>query len=80
MAEAFELVDEAAAVAFGGLGVAAAEEFLAEFVVGDAAVEDVVGGGEDLVFSSLGVFALCLWILHGLVIYGEDEKAAPGTQ
>ena len=49
MAEAFELFDEPSAVAFGVLGVAAAEEFLAEFVVGDALLEDVVGGGEDFV-------------------------------
>ena len=49
MAEALELVDEAAAVAFGVLGVAVVEELFAEFMVGDALVEDVVGGGEDFV-------------------------------
>ena len=49
VAEAFELSDESAAVAFGVLCVAAVEELLAELVVGNAAVEDVVGGGEDLV-------------------------------
>ena len=49
MAEAFELFDESSSVAFGGLGVAAVEELFPEFVVGDAAVQDVVGGGEDLV-------------------------------
>jgi hypothetical protein len=52
MAEAFELVDEPAFVAFGVLRVAAVEELFAEFVVGDALVEDVVGGGEDLVARS----------------------------
>jgi hypothetical protein len=25
---------------------------------------------------SLGIFFLCLWIVHGLLIYGEDERAA----
>src|SRR5947199_10462455 len=49
VAEAFELVDKPAAVAFGRFGVAAVEELFAELVIGDAAVEDVVGGGEDLV-------------------------------
>jgi hypothetical protein len=49
VAEAFELVDESSSVAFGGFGVAAVEEVFAEFVVGDAAVKDVVGGGEDFV-------------------------------
>jgi hypothetical protein len=24
-------------------------------------------------FWALGVFAICLWCLHGLVVYGEDE-------
>jgi hypothetical protein len=33
-----------------------------------------VGGNHR--FWSLGAFALCLWLLHGFVIYGEDEKAA----
>jgi hypothetical protein len=26
-------------------------------------------------FWSLGVFAICLWVLHGIVIFGEDERA-----
>jgi len=26
-------------------------------------------------FWSLGVFALCLIVLHGLIVYGEDEAA-----
>jgi hypothetical protein len=25
---------------------------------------------------SLGVFALCIYIVHGIVVFGEDEKAA----
>jgi hypothetical protein len=25
---------------------------------------------------SLAVFALCVWVVHGLVVYGEDERAA----
>jgi hypothetical protein len=24
---------------------------------------------------SLGIFFLCLWIVHGILIYGEDERA-----
>jgi hypothetical protein len=39
VAGALELVDEAAAVALGVLGVAAVEERSAELVVGDAALE-----------------------------------------
>jgi hypothetical protein len=25
---------------------------------------------------SLGIFVLCLYVLHGIVVFGEDEKAA----
>lgn len=25
---------------------------------------------------SLGIFVLCLWIVHGIFIYGQDERAA----
>jgi hypothetical protein len=49
VAEALELVDEAAAVARWCSVSRAVEERFAELVVGDAALEDVVGGGEDLV-------------------------------
>lgn len=27
-------------------------------------------------FWSLGVFAICLWVLHGLVVYGEPERTS----
>jgi hypothetical protein len=27
---------------------------------------------------SLGVFALCIYILHGLIVFGRDERAAAG--
>jgi hypothetical protein len=26
-------------------------------------------------FWSLGVFAICLWVTHGLIVYGEEEIA-----
>ena len=25
-------------------------------------------------FWSLGVFAICLWVAHGLIVYGEEER------
>jgi hypothetical protein len=40
------------------------------------ALEALLAVGGNYPFWSLGVFALCLWILHGLVIYEEDEKSA----
>ncbi len=44
------------------------------------ALEALLAVGGNYPFWSLGVFALCLWILHGLVIYGDDENASPGAQ
>jgi hypothetical protein len=32
-------------------------------------------GGNDP-WWSLGIFALCVWIVHGIVVYGSDERAA----
>jgi hypothetical protein len=30
---------------------------------------------------SLGVFALCIYVIHGIIVYGEEERASrtPGT-
>lgn len=53
-----DFVAEAALVALGVFGVAAVEEGFAELVVGDALVEDVVGGGEDLVAGGDGRFGV----------------------
>lgn len=25
---------------------------------------------------SLAIFALCVWVVHGLIVYGEDERGA----
>ena len=35
-------------------------------------------GGSDP-WWSLAVFALCLYVLHGLIIFGEDERASRGV-
>ncbi len=32
-----------------------------------------VGGANP--WWSLGVFALCVWVLHGIIVYGDDEQA-----
>jgi hypothetical protein len=34
-------------------------------------------GGNDP-WWSLGIFVLCLWIIHGILIYGEEERPARG--
>ena len=33
--------------------------------------------GGDNPWWSLAVFALCIYVVHGLIIFGEDERAAP---
>jgi hypothetical protein len=35
-------------------------------------------GGNDP-WWSLGVFALCVWVLHGLIVFGEDERVSRGV-
>jgi hypothetical protein len=39
------------------------------------AVGALLSVGGAFPFWSLGVFAICLIVLHGLVVYGEDEPA-----
>lgn len=43
---------------------------------GLGALEALLAVGGNYPFWSLGVFALCLWILYGLVVFGPDERAA----
>ena len=28
---------------------------------------------------SLGIFALCVWVVHGIIVFGSEEKAASGV-
>ncbi len=46
------------------------------FAAALGALESLLAIGGNYPFWSLGVFALCLWILHGLVIYGSEEVGA----
>jgi hypothetical protein len=39
------------------------------------AVESLLSIGGTHPWWSLGIFAVCLFILHGLVVYGDDEPA-----
>jgi hypothetical protein len=27
-------------------------------------------------FWSLGIFAICLWVIHGLIVFGEEERVS----
>jgi hypothetical protein len=44
---------------------------------GIGALESLLSVGGTHPWWSLAIFALCLWILHGLVIYGEPEPTQP---
>ena len=37
------------------------------------AIESLIAVSGAYPFWSLGIFAICLWVLHGLVVYAEDE-------
>jgi hypothetical protein len=41
------------------------------------AIESLLAIGGDHPWWALGVFALCVWVLHGLIVYAEDEAALP---
>jgi len=34
-----------------------------------------IGGASASPWWSLGVFAICLWVLHGLLVFGEEEPS-----
>jgi hypothetical protein len=40
------------------------------------ALEALLGVGGNNPFWSLGVFAICLWVLHGLVVLGDPETVS----
>ena len=46
---------------------------------GLGAINALMSVGGQYPWWSLGVFALCVYILHGLIIFGEDERAAGGV-
>jgi hypothetical protein len=41
------------------------------------AIGALLAVGGSFPFWSLGVFAICLIVIHGLVVYGEDEPTGP---
>ncbi len=40
------------------------------------ALESLLSIGGAHPWWSLGIFALCLWVLHGLIVYGEEAPVA----
>jgi hypothetical protein len=43
------------------------------------AIEALLSIGGSYPWWSLAVFALCVYVVHGLVIFGRDERAAGGV-
>jgi hypothetical protein len=44
---------------------------------GLGAINALISVGGSYPWWSLGIFFLCVYVIHGLFIYGEDERAAP---
>ena len=38
------------------------------------AIDALLSTGGSHPFWSLGIFALCVWVVYGLVVYGEEER------
>jgi hypothetical protein len=61
---------------FGGLSLIGGRVFgraVGIVAAGIGALESLFSIGGVHPFWSLGIFAMCLWILHGLVILGSEE-------
>jgi hypothetical protein len=54
----------------GGYG-----RFIGIFAAGIGALESLLSIGGTHPWWSLAVFALCMYILHGLIVFGEDTSA-----
>jgi hypothetical protein len=56
---------------FGGGGYG---RVIGIFAAGIGALESLLSVGGTHPWWSLGVFVLCLYVLHGLVVFGEEEE------
>ncbi len=45
------------------------------FAASLGAIESLLSIGGAHPWWSIGIFAICLWVLHGLIVYGEEELA-----
>ena len=42
------------------------------------AIGALLSVGAGYPWGNLGVFALCIYVVHGVIVYGEDERAEAG--
>ena len=61
---------------FSLLGGNAYGRILGIFAASLGAIDAMLSIGGAYPWWSLGIFALCIYIIHGIYIYGEDEAAA----
>jgi hypothetical protein len=61
----------AGASLFGGGGFG---RVIGIFAATLGAVESLLSIGGSHPWWSIGIFALCLWVLHGLVVFGVEEE------
>ncbi len=47
---------------------------------GSSGAQALFSIGGDNPWWSLSVFALCVWIVYGIVVFGEDEEGGPGQR
>jgi hypothetical protein len=62
-----------------GFSLAAGNTFgrvIGIIAAGLGAINALISVGSGDPWWSLGVFALCVYVLHGLMIFGEDQRAA----
>jgi hypothetical protein len=45
------------------------------FAASLGALESLLSIGGQHPWWSIGIFAICLWVLHGLIVFGDDETA-----
>jgi hypothetical protein len=36
----------------------------------------IIGGSLGAIGALLGIFVLCLYVVHGILVYGDDERTA----
>ena len=68
---AIQLTAGASLMGGGGFGL-----IIAIFAASLGALESLLSIGGTHPWWSLAIFAVCLWILHGLLVFGTEEAAA----
>jgi hypothetical protein len=60
------------------MGGAAYGRFVGLTAASLGAIGALLSIGGEHPWWSLGVFAICVYVIHGIIVYGEEERAAAG--